>query len=260
MDEQKVITATINMGPGSGFWAGHVLDRFGAPEMSQVTVSCAPPDIPEPRSGIVTYFLRNALGPTYPDNLWPPANVYLRRWSSSLSEYRAGRDCLSRYVAGLPRTNNQIGLFLSAVGHFEHSVIDAYLAIMAFTAVVRQLGDDKWKPFEAGDRSPPDRLNRLYNVIKHFDDRFEMGQTLGFPSAYPAPLWITDRGLKGHTTLVNGKELKGDWRTRKSIPNLEHQDVEVTFDEFTVLLSELTQNAHILAEGPTAPSSPEGGP
>ena len=238
------------------FWAGHVLDRFVAPEMSQITVACAPPDIPEPQSGVLTYFLRNALnGPSYPENAWPPASLFLRRWDSAISEYRAGKDCLSNYVSELPRTNNRIGVFLRAGAHFESSVINAYLAMMAFTAFVRQLGDDNWKPFVAGDGSPADRLSRLFNVIKHFDDRFEMGQTLGLPSAYPAPLWITDRGLKGHVTLVDGMELRGDWRARTRTGNVEHRDVEVTFDEFAILLSELSQNARMLTEGPTAQSA-----
>jgi hypothetical protein len=204
MDEPK--------GPSRVKWAARVLDSIVAPEMSQVTI-CSAPDIPEPRVSLATYFLRSALGRTYPDELRPPANVYLRRWTLALSEYRAGRECLLRYVAELPETNNRTGLFLSAVGHFEHSVISAYLAVMAFKLFVRQIGDDKWKAFEAGDGSTADRLNKLYNVIKHFGDRFQMGQKLGYPSVYPAPLWITNNGLAGHTTLVNGMEFKGNWTT-----------------------------------------------
>ncbi len=61
-------------------------------------------------------------------------------------------------------------------------MINAYLALMAMTAFVRQIGDDQWKPFEVEDGTTADRLNKLYNVIKHFDDRFEMGQKLGHPS------------------------------------------------------------------------------
>jgi hypothetical protein len=233
-------------------WAARVLDSIVAPEMSQVTI-CSAPDIPEPRASLATYFLRSALGRPYPDQLRPPANVYLHRWTLALSEYRAGRECLSRYVAGLPETNNRTGLFLSAVGHFEHSVIDAYLAILAFKRFVRQIGDDEWKPFKPGDGSPADRLNKLYNVIKHFDERFEMGQKLGHPSVYPAPLWITNDGLAGHTTLVKGKEFKGgDW-TKINKDDLRHQDVLVTFDEFAILLGELTENARFVIEGSTAP-------
>ena len=239
--------------PSRGFWAPNILDSIVAPETSQVT-TCSAPDISEPQVNFVTYFLRNALlGLTYPDRLRPPANVYLRRWALALSEYRAGRECLSRYVARLPETNNQTGLFLSAVGHFEHSVINVYLALMAMTAFVRQVGDDKWKPFEAEDGSTADRLNKLYNVIKHFDDRFKMGQKLGYPSVYPAPLWITNNGLAGHTTLVNGKEFKGDWTRIKKKDDVRHEDVLVTFDEFATLLGELTENARFIIE-PTAPT------
>jgi len=256
-DKNTVVVALGQIRPGSGVWAASRLNSFGAPEMSHVTTACAPPDIPTPQFGVVTYFLRNALnGPSLPENAWPPASLFLRRWESAISEYRAGRDELLRYVTGLPRTNNQISVFLRAVGHFEHSVIDAYLAMMAFTALERKVGDAGWKPFVAGDSSPADRLNRLYNVIKHFDGRFEMGQALGFPSAYPAPLWITDHGLKGHTTLLDGKELKGDWRTRKRLGDARHVEVEVTFDEFAALLNELTENARMLTEEPTAPTSP----
>jgi hypothetical protein len=243
--------------PSRALWAAPVLDSIVAPEMSQVT-TCSAPDISEPQVSFATYFLRNALlGPTYPDRLRPPANVYLRRWTLALSEYRAGRECLSKYVAGLPQTNNQTGLFLSAVGHFEHSVIDAYLALMAMTAFVRQIGDDEWKPFQVEDGSTADRLNKLYNVIKHFDDRFQMGQKLGHPSVYPAPVWITNNGLAGHTTLVNGKEFKGNWTRLEMKDDVRHQDVLVTFDEFATLLRELTEYARLIIEGPTAPDPPE---
>jgi hypothetical protein len=237
-------------------WGAPVLDNIVAPEMSQVT-TCSAPDIPEPQVSLATYFLRNALGPALPTHLRPPANVYLRRWTLALSEYRAGRECLSRYVAGLPETNNETGMFLSAVGHFEHSVVDAYVAMMAMTAFERQIGDDEWRPFKSEDGSPADRLNKLYNVIKHFDDRFQMGQKLGHLSVYPAPLWITNDGLAAHTTLVNGKEFKGDWRKIKKGDEVHHQDVLVTFDEFATLLGELTENARFIIEGPTAPNTPK---
>ena len=64
------------------------------------------------------------IGPTRSSSA-PGKCVLAQMDPGPLSEYRAGRECLSSYVAGLPQTNNQTCLFLSAVGHFEHSVIDA---------------------------------------------------------------------------------------------------------------------------------------
>lgn len=137
--KDTVVKGTFNMGPGSGFWNGDLLDRFVAPELSKLTV-CSAPEIPEPPDYFPSYFLNNVFNFTLPEDAHPGLVTFLRRWTVAVREYRAGRDHLSRFVFDLPRTNNQTSLFLTALAHFEHSVTNAYLALVAQEVVLRLLG------------------------------------------------------------------------------------------------------------------------
>jgi hypothetical protein len=163
--------------------------------------------------------------------------VFLRRWTFGVREYRAGREHLSRFASDLPKTNNQIGLFVTALGHFEHCIIHTYLALMAIRAVIQVRKGPDPDVFKKGDGSAADRLYRLYSAIKHYESGFAQGHT------YPAPVWITDEGLK-----CRYRNERGD-----------AEDVVLTFDQLVVLLNDLTEDARIVSEGmqqspPSAPS------
>ena len=96
---------------------------------------------------------------------------------------------------------------------------------MAQNTMIKQwMGKDAEKAFVNGDGSPADRLNSLYNAIKHFHGRIVDGQ----PAAFPPPLWIVNDGLKCHEP---GKSA-----------------VVLSFVDMAVLLGELTKNAHFISE------------
>jgi hypothetical protein len=236
MAEENTVEVSFNIGPGTGFWAGHLLDSLVAPEMSKVSV-CAAPDIPEPPSYFGSYFLNNVFIAPIPEDVRPLVIVFLRRWTFAVREYRAGRDHLSRFAGDLPRTNNQIGLFLSALGHFEHCIINAYLALMAVRALIQVRNGQDPDAYKKGDGSTADLLHRLYSAIKHYESGYAKGHT------YPAPIWITDKGLKCR------------YRKEGGFP----EDVELTFEELAAELNGMTENARLISEGmhrspPSAPS------
>jgi hypothetical protein len=146
------VKVSVNFGPGSGFWAAHLLDSFVAPEMSKVSV-CAAPDIPEPPDYFGSYFLTNVLIAPIPKDVRPLVIVFLRRWTFAVREYRAGRDHLSTFAFDLSKTNNQIALFVTALGHFEHCIIHTYLALMAVRALIQVRKGPDPDVYKKGDGS-----------------------------------------------------------------------------------------------------------
>jgi hypothetical protein len=204
------------------------LDRLVAPELSKLTV-CSAPDIPEPPDYFASYFLNNALNFPLPEEMHPVLVTFLRRWSVAVREYRAGREHLSKFVVDLPRTNNQTSLFLSALAHFEHSVANAYLALMALGVVSRVFGGKgSAKPFVKDDGTHAWRLNELTNAIKHFDEQVENHGHV----AYPAPVWLTNVGLKCHRPQGAGQQ----------------KEIVLAFSELAQLLNDLTEDARVISE------------
>jgi hypothetical protein len=236
MGEENTIQVSFNIRPGSGFWAGHLLDSFVAPEMSKVSV-CNAPDIPEPPNYFGSYFLTNVLIAPIPEDVRPLVIVFLRRWTFAVREYRAGRDHLSRFALDLPKTNNQIGLFVTALGHFEHCIIHTYLTLMAVRALIQVRKGPDPDVYKKGDGSAGDLLYRLYSAIKHYESGFAQGHT------HPAPIWITDEGLRCRYRNESG----------------DPEDVVLTFDQLVAQLNDLTEDARLISEGmqrsqPSAPS------
>ena len=108
----------------------------------------AAPDIPEPPNYFFFFFLNNAFNFPMADDARPLVVDFLRRWEVAVREYREGRERLLKFVADLSQTNNQIGLFLQALSNFEHSVIDAYLALMAMDGMGRLYDKNHERPFK----------------------------------------------------------------------------------------------------------------
>ena len=211
----------------TGHWGPLVLDKYVAPELSSLTVCSAPP-IDEPPKHFVTMMLNhisNVVGVR--DELLPHAAVFLRRVWVAVDEYRSGREGLQQYVADLPRTNKQTMLFLSALSHFDHCIINGYVAQVTLERLFKHATSGKtFSDFQRGDGSVLDRVRELYDSVRHFDDRVVAGK----PSEHPAPMWITNDGLK--------------CRPRGS----GKPPVTVTFSELVEFLDSLSENARIIAD------------
>jgi hypothetical protein len=211
----------------TGYWGPIVLDNYVAPELSSLKV-CFAPDIPDPPSLFGTFLLNDVLiGPVVPTIVRPHTVVFLRRWRNAIEEYRTGRERLVSYVSKLPQTNSISSVFLSALSHFEQCIISGHIAALLLARLVEHATGSKSNPaFTAGDGSVVDRLRVLSNSIKHFDERVVAGK----PNEHPAPMWITNDGLK-----CRPKNGKGPF-------------VDVTFAELAEFLSDLTENAKFLAD------------
>jgi hypothetical protein len=207
-------------------WSESALDRQVAPELSTLR-RCSALDIPEPQDYRAALFLNNVLnGATREDGLLIEV-TFIRRWTVAVLEYRSGREHLLKFVSDLPRTNNQTGIFLRALAHFESCAVNTYLGLMASRAMYRlALGTGYPEPFKPKDGSPYERLNAIYNEIKHFAGRLEDGRPLDIPT----PVWIVDDGLKCRRKR-DGKET----------------DIVLTFEELAAILEDQREAARGLS-------------
>jgi hypothetical protein len=233
-DENKIV----------GFWAPKVLDGYVAPELSSLD-KCSAPEITEPAEYFATFFLTDVFnGPNVSEALRPLLVTFLRRWKVAINEYRSGRQSLLKYVSNLTSTNNQTGLFLTALASFDHCVIDAYVAMITMNRLIRDASKGKVPNlFTQGHGSVPDRLRELYDSVRHFDDRVIDGQ----PMEYPAPMWITNQGLKCRLRPPLERPTchrrRDGWKPRVRDGQKPH--AEVTFVELADFLNDLTEKAHI---------------
>jgi hypothetical protein len=203
-------------------WGTSVLDKLVAPKCSQLT-ACTAPELPEATNLYGSFFLNNIFLTNEKDEVRSSIIVFLRRLADANRGYRSGRERMLACVEAQQHSTEMVTEYLAALSQFENAVINAYLALMSSETIAKALEANHPRPFQPDDGSPAQRLNVVYNSIKHFYDHIEKGLiTKDGP-----PVWLVDDGLE----CVGSK---GGSALR--------------FDEFAQLLKDLNGNAVFLAE------------
>ncbi len=181
-----------------------LLDLFGAPELSSLTV-CGAKELPQLPNYLDTAMWGWVTGTRYRDRAVQNLNInLLRRISLAATCYQAGRHSLLGYVDGLAAQQHRLADYLSALHHFEQCLAANWEAAELDDRCQRRLlGMPKGKLtiFEEHDGSVFARINRLNNLVKHFSAEDA--------EVTSAPVWITNTGLKCNGPAVTFDELYG---------------------------------------------------
>ena len=164
-----------------------VLNRHIAPGVTEFTAA----EIPDMTSWskesahwIANYFLNASLSGDFA----PPMNAYaynfLRRAQYAFSEHELARGSTVAFVSGGSKSPRG---YAEALFHWENFLGQAW---HGFSILVTALGG---KAFEKNDGSMEQRLNALYNQMKHVESRIDNGQML--PGA-TVPVWLDNSGLR----------------------------------------------------------------
>ncbi len=113
-------------------------------------------------------------------------------------------------VAAPRCSNDMVRAYMRALSHFEACVVNTNLAVKAHDTLGKLWVPNGPRSFNPGDGSPFQRLNAVYNALKHFDDNEAKGKV---PSDVFTPMWLVDDaiecvGSEGETKL-EFKELVG---------------------------------------------------
>lgn len=120
----------------------------------------------------------------------------LRRIESTFQQYNTGSHLLDDFLG-----NNKVSIstYLSSIVSFEVSISHLYQAYMLGNRMIE--GN---KLFTRNDGSSIDKLNKLYNVSKHYDGAISNGF---IEELNTIPIWITNEGIKSNNISLDYHEL-----------------------------------------------------
>ena len=173
---------------------------------------------PESKYFLQNFFLNSLLTAKY--NAKTRIAVYhiLKRCQFAFTEYQEARRSTLDFIAG---GSQSIGYYTRALHHWE-----IYLGQCYHVYCLISLLGDSGKLFRKNDGSALQRLNAIYNQLKHVESRIENNQ---IPDTGMTPVWLTNDGLKS-------------------------TDSHFTFVECADMLKELSEWADILQNPATAAS------
>lgn len=168
-------------------YSTQILDTHIAPGVSSFT-QAEIPDMStwdkESAYYVANFFLDSAFTATFA----PPMNAYaynfLRRVQYAFSEHHLARESTLRFLSTGAQS---LGPYVDALFHWENFLGQCWHAYALLITA--------WegKAFKKGDGSVEQRLNALYNQMKHVESRIENNQMI--PGA-TVPVWLTNAGLQ----------------------------------------------------------------
>jgi len=109
-----------------------ILDQFGAPELSSLTV-CGAEELAKPSDYLSAAIWNYLVGVSHPDASVRRLDLaFLRRMNTAYEEYGMGRDNLLRYIEGVESGQHRLGKYLSALTHFEQCIGSVWQAAELF--------------------------------------------------------------------------------------------------------------------------------
>lgn len=185
-------------------FSDHVRDTFIAPGVSDFNTAEVP-DMstydPESSHWVANHFLNSVLR----GKLKPPTNAhvynYLRRAEAAFSEHEQARQATLTFLTSGRQSPS---LYAAAVLHWEFFLSQSWQGYALLGKLLTLLGGgEPFKIFVKGDGSVEERLNKLYNSMKHVENRIAAGQILEGASV---PVWLSNQGIQSTDTLLEYAE------------------------------------------------------
>lgn len=175
-------------------FTSYALDTFVAQDMSKLkecNAKAINESFEQSQHWLGNFVLNSTFRVHIPQEHKPFILTFLRRAEMALLEYERGRKALEEYVKG---ASNHISRYFQALHHFE---ITINLLYQAYELVMKKLDI---KLFTKNDSSPLERLNRVYNVIKH-------AELSSIPEGNLHPVWLRNEGVFVSTAYITFDEL-----------------------------------------------------
>lgn len=117
--------------------------------------------------------------------------AFLRRAEASFRLHKLARDATYELLGLRQPSPSHYGI---ALMQWEGFLTQSYQGIALIVQIIQDLSrDSSYRAFRPNDGSIEQRLNLLYNSLKHVEKRIAAGQTL--PGAI-TPVWLSSTGLE----------------------------------------------------------------
>jgi hypothetical protein len=173
----------------------YALDEFYSQEISQLTECNAPSVVKhfsQSEHWVANFFINSVFGCTIDQKGRAFGFGFLRRAESAFLEYEIARKALIEFVIS---NHEKPSFYLKSLTHFEITISMAYQAYQ----LIKGLTGDML--FQKNDGSVLQRLNQIYNVIRHFDPS-------KLPSNHYHAMWITNEALHIENCNLSFQELE----------------------------------------------------
>ncbi len=118
----------------------------------------------------------------------------------AIHEYRNARDCGLAYINQLPE-HDQLPALGKAFAHMANCIMNAQVTALCLNSAQRVLNATEFKNLNRYER-----LRRLSNRIRHFDEDVDKAITAG-KRAPPSPIWFTDAEVCSASARLTYQEL-----------------------------------------------------
>lgn len=184
--------------------SSNFLNKFVAPGISDFT-SAEIPDTseydPESSFWLANFVLNSGLRGNFnaPGNAY--AYNYLRRAVAAFSEHEEARQATLDFLSS---DRQSVSRYAAAPLHWEYFLGQSWHAYLLLRGLFKFLTQrDVPQVFVRGEGSVEERLNDLYNQMKHVDSRIENGQMI---EGATIPVWVTNEGLRSIDALLTYAE------------------------------------------------------
>jgi hypothetical protein len=179
-------------------FSDEIIDTLIAPEAS-LFCSADIPDMstfaPQCSHWVANYFQNSAFRGKWPAPLNAYAYNYLRRAEAAFCEYTNARAATLNFL----ERRNSPSLYALTLLHWEIFLGQSWHAYQLLVHAV----NPGMKVFGRNTGSVEERLNKLYNQMKHVESRIEKGQ---MPAGATVPVWLTNEGLKSIDAHLSYRE------------------------------------------------------
>ncbi|MEM5316537.1 hypothetical protein [Paraburkholderia sp. JHI869] len=145
---------------------------------------------------IASFFLNSTLRGKFSQPLHTYVFNFLRRSRQAFVEHTHARRLTLEFLEGHRQSASK---YVDALYHWEAFVGQSW---HAYQLLAKPAG---MKMFEKGDGSPAERLNAIYNAMKHVESRIENDQ---LPNGATVPVWLENEGLRSTDCLFEFSETR----------------------------------------------------
>lgn len=178
-------------------YSDEIVDTNIAPGVSTLTAVQIPDmstSAPESRFWVANYFLSSIYSARFAPAMHAYAFNFLRRCMYAFKEHELARAKTIEFIALRPPSPSHYAM---ALFHWENYLGQCWHAYALLVSAFRG------RAFDKGDGSIEQRLNALYNQMKHVESRIENGQII--PGA-TVPVWLDNEGLRSIDTRMTYAE------------------------------------------------------
>lgn len=185
----------------TGF-TSYTRDKFIAPDVSTFQ-SAEIPDMSTYDAASSHWVTDHFLNSVFRGRLKPSAQAYvynfLRRAEGAFGEHALARQATEAFLRSRGQSPSR---YASSLLHWEFFLGQAWQSYALLKKLI-ELGGHPFVIFDRGDGSIEERLNELYNSMKHVEKRIAAGQIL---DGATVPVWLTNDGIQSTDALLTYAE------------------------------------------------------